>query len=165
MNLAALLFISPWIIGLIVFTACPVVYSGELSLTDYDVINDPNSSGSPTTARWSTTRRSRWRCSNTFIFTVMYGAHALVVALALALLLRPGGSRVRILPDRRSSCPKMTPAVAVGGLFLLLLNGQSGLREPAARLGRDQPAQLADRPDLGQAGHRPDEAVEHRRHR
>src|SRR4051794_20290724 len=39
---AALLFISPWIVGFLVFTAYPLIYTGYLSLTDYDVINDPN---------------------------------------------------------------------------------------------------------------------------
>ena len=40
--LSALLFLSPWIVGFLVFTAWPLIYSAYLSLTDYDVINDPN---------------------------------------------------------------------------------------------------------------------------
>ena len=40
--LSALLFLSPWIVGFLVFTAWPMIYSAYLSLTDYDVINDPN---------------------------------------------------------------------------------------------------------------------------
>ena len=39
---SALLFLSPWIVGFFVFTAWPLIYSAYLSLTDYDVINDPN---------------------------------------------------------------------------------------------------------------------------
>src|SRR5690606_36162903 len=41
-NVAPLLFISPWIIGLLIFTLWPVIYSAYLSFTDYDVINAPN---------------------------------------------------------------------------------------------------------------------------
>ena len=39
---SALLFLSPWLIGFAVFTAWPLIYSAYLSLTDYDVINDPH---------------------------------------------------------------------------------------------------------------------------
>ncbi len=37
-----MLFLSPWIVGFLVFTAWPMIYSAYLSLTDYDVINNPN---------------------------------------------------------------------------------------------------------------------------
>ena len=60
----ALLFISPWIIGFLVFTACPVLYTGYLSLTDYDVINDPTFVGLDNYERAARGPEGRaWRCA------------------------------------------------------------------------------------------------------
>ena len=39
---AGWLFITPWVIGFLVFMAYPLLYTVYLSLTDYDVINDPS---------------------------------------------------------------------------------------------------------------------------
>ncbi|MFL6132651.1 MAG: sugar ABC transporter permease, partial [Nocardioidaceae bacterium] len=39
---AAWLFISPWVVGFLLFTLYPLIYTGYLSFTDYDVINDPH---------------------------------------------------------------------------------------------------------------------------
>jgi multiple sugar transport system permease protein len=39
--LKGLLFISPWIIGFLCFTAYPLLSSFYYSLTDYDIINPP----------------------------------------------------------------------------------------------------------------------------
>ena len=36
-----LLFISPWIIGFLVFTIYPLIYSAYISLTRYDIIRPP----------------------------------------------------------------------------------------------------------------------------
>jgi len=38
---AALAFISPWIIGFVLFTAGPMIFSLGLSFTNYDVLNPP----------------------------------------------------------------------------------------------------------------------------
>ena len=44
-TLAGLAFISPWFIGFLIFTAGPMVISLALSLSDYDVIHPPSTSG------------------------------------------------------------------------------------------------------------------------
>ena len=40
-NLAGYTFILPWLIGLIVFTSLPMLYSLYLSFTKYDALGDP----------------------------------------------------------------------------------------------------------------------------
>ena len=53
-------FIGPWLIGLVLFTAGPMVASLVMSLTDFNLVHpEPTgSSASTTTSGWPTTRRS-----------------------------------------------------------------------------------------------------------
>ncbi|TDC90486.1 sugar ABC transporter permease [Nonomuraea deserti] len=123
---AALLFISPWILGFLIFTAWPVINSAYLSLTDYDVINDPSFVGFDNYKTLFEDPKVGLALRNTFIFMVMSVPTQLVVSLGLALLLN---SATRATGFFRTAffLPKMTPPVAVGILLLMLFNGQSGL--------------------------------------
>jgi multiple sugar transport system permease protein len=123
---AALLFISPWIIGFLIFTAWPVINSAYLSLTDYDVINDPSFIGFDNYVRLFQDPKVGLALQNTFLFTVMSVPTQLVVSLGLALLLN---SATKATGFFRTAffLPKMTPPVAVGILLLMLFNGQNGL--------------------------------------
>nr|SBO98811.1 N-Acetyl-D-glucosamine ABC transport system, permease protein 1 [Nonomuraea gerenzanensis] len=123
---AALLFISPWIIGFLIFTAWPVINSAYLSLTDYDVINDPSFIGFDNYVTLFEDPKVGLALRNTFLFTVMSVPIQLVVSLGLALLLN---SATRATGFFRTAffLPKMTPPVAVGILLLMLFNGQNGL--------------------------------------
>ncbi|MFB9525798.1 carbohydrate ABC transporter permease [Nonomuraea roseola] len=141
---AALLFISPWIIGFLVFTAWPVINSAYLSLTDYDVINDPNFIGFDNYVTLFQDPKVGLALRNTFVFTVMSVPVQLVVSLGLALLLN---SAARATGFFRTVffLPKMTPPVAIGILLLLLFNGQSGLINSALGLfGIEGPSWTTD---------------------
>ncbi|TDD13181.1 sugar ABC transporter permease [Nonomuraea diastatica] len=123
---AALLFISPWILGFLIFTAWPVINSAYLSLTDYDVINDPSFVGLDNYRTLFEDPKVGLALRNTFIFMVMSVPAQLVVSLGLALLLN---SATKATGFFRTAffLPKMTPPVAVGILLLMLFNGQNGL--------------------------------------
>jgi multiple sugar transport system permease protein len=141
---AAWLFISPWIIGFLVFTAYPVLYTGYLALTDYDVINDPSFVGLDNFRRLLEDPKIALALQNTFVFTLMSVPAQLLVSLALALLLDWAG-RASGFFRTAFFLPKMTPPVAVGILLLLLFNGQSGLINQALGLvGIDGPAWTTD---------------------
>jgi multiple sugar transport system permease protein len=123
---AAYLFLLPWIIGFVVFTAGSMVASIVLSLTAYDVINPPEWVGFDNYAEVVNdpiARRALW---NTFYYTVFHVPLATAIALGLAMLLNRI-SRVQGFFRTVFYLPSMTPAVAVGVLFLLLLNGQTGM--------------------------------------
>ena len=124
--IAALLFISPWIIGFLIFTAWPILYSAYLSLTDYDMINDPSWVGIANYEQMFQDEKVLNAINNTFIFTVLSVPAHIIVALALALLLAQA-ARATGFFRTVFFLPKMTPAVAVGVLFLLIFNGQDGL--------------------------------------
>ena len=122
----ALLFLSPWIVGFLVFTAWPMIYSGYLSLTDYDVINNPNFVGLDNYAEMAADPKVLLALGNTVFFTLLQVPLYVIVSLALALLLDRAG-RASGFFRTIFFLPKMTPPVAVGVLFLLLFNGQNGL--------------------------------------
>ncbi|MDI2097397.1 carbohydrate ABC transporter permease [Ruicaihuangia caeni] len=124
---AALLFLSPWIIGFLVFTAWPIGYSAYLSLTDYDVINDPSFIGFDNYVQLIEDPKIALALWNTFIFTVLQVPLYVIVSIALAVLLNQAGRRSSGFFRTVFFLPKMTPPVAVGVLFLLLFNGQNGL--------------------------------------
>jgi len=141
---SALWFISPWIVGFLVFTAYPLVYTGYLALTDYDVINDPTFVGTDNFERLLEDPKVALALKNTFVFAVMSVPAQLVVSLGLALLLNWAGHATGFFRTA-FFLPKMTPPVAVGILLLLLFNGQSGLINGALGIfGIDGPAWTTD---------------------
>jgi multiple sugar transport system permease protein len=141
---AALLFISPWILGFLVFTAWPVIYTGYLSFTDYDVINAPTFVGFDNFKELLEDPKIALALKNTFIFAALSVPAQLVVSLALALLLNWAG-RASGFFRTAFFLPKMTPPVAIGVLLLLLFNGQSGLiNKMLGTVGIDGPAWTTD---------------------
>ncbi len=140
----ALLFISPWLVGFLVFMAYPVLYTAYLSLTDYDVINDPTFVGLDNYRTLVEDDKVRLALGNTLVWTVMSVPAQLLVSLALALLLQRAGRAAGFFRTA-FFLPKMTPPVAVGVLLLLLLNGQSGLlNEVLGWVGIDGPNWTTD---------------------
>ncbi|GMM95643.1 carbohydrate ABC transporter permease [Microbacterium luteum] len=141
---AALLFLSPWLVGFGVFTAWPIVYSAYLSFTDYDVINDPNAVGWSNYQELFQDPKIALALSNTFFYTLVQVPLYVVVSLSLALLLNRAGRSAGFFRTM-FFLPKMTPPVAVGILFLLLFNGQDGLINTVLGwIGVDGPAWTTD---------------------
>ncbi|GAA2727832.1 carbohydrate ABC transporter permease [Cellulomonas aerilata] len=141
---AALLFISPWLVGFLVLTLWPVLYSGYLSLTDYDVFNAPNFVGLENYRTLFSDETARLAIGNTFYFAIIQVPLQVLVSLALALLLNQAGRSSGFFRTA-FFLPRMTPPVAIGVLLLLLFNGQSGLINRVLGLvGIDGPAWTTD---------------------
>lgn len=139
-----MLFISPWILGFAIFTAWPLLNSLYLSFTDYDVINDPNWVGGANYAQLLQDPKVAMALSNTLWFTLLQVPAHVLVALALALLLDRAGRSAGFFRTV-FFLPKMTPAVAVGVLFLLIFNGQNGLiNEALGAIGIQGPSWTTD---------------------
>lgn len=119
-------FLSPWIVGFVVFTAGPMVASLVLSFTHYDLINAPSSAGLDNYRELVEDPKVRRSLGNTVFYTVLHVPLAMATALGLALLLNRVGRGAGFFRTV-FYLPVMTPPVAVGALFLLLLNGQTGL--------------------------------------
>jgi len=123
---AAYLFLSPWIIGFLIFTAGPMVVSLVLSFTDYQLIGPAHGVGAANYRELAADPRIAKSLLNTFIYAAMFVPLGTVVALGLAMLLLRVGRAAGFFRTA-FYLPVMTPAVAAAAMFLLLLNGQRGL--------------------------------------
>lgn len=141
-----LAFLAPWIAGFIVFTAGPMVASLLLSFTDADglAMTPDHVVGLDNYAMMARDPLVWTSLGNTLFFAALYIPASLLLGLGLALLL----DRVRIgtgLFRTLFYLPNVMPAVAVGALFLLLLNGRSGLVNQLLRsVGIPGPSWLND---------------------
>ena len=81
------LFISPWIVGFLVFIAGPMIASLILSFTDYDLITDPIFAGFDNFRRLANDPMVPKSLFNTAYYTVLSVPARLAVALAMALVL------------------------------------------------------------------------------
>jgi multiple sugar transport system permease protein len=142
----ALLFLSPWIVGFLVFTAGPMAWSAWLSLTDYDPLRDSGTFiGLDNYTRMVGDRRIGISLWNTTYFTLLYVPLSIGLSLLLASLLNRTTGRAAGFFRTAFYLPNVTPAVAVGTLFLLLLNNPNGLvNQTLAAVGVDGPSWLND---------------------
>jgi multiple sugar transport system permease protein len=123
-----LLFLSPWIIGLIVFTIIPMGWSLWLSFTDYDPLTRQGDFiGVENYVDMVGDKRVWTSLYNTVYFTLLYVPLSTVLGLILALMLNKVGGASAGFFRTAFYLPNLTPAVAVGVLFLLILNGQAGV--------------------------------------
>jgi multiple sugar transport system permease protein len=123
---AAYAFLSPWLFGFLVFTAGPMVASFVLSLTDYSVIQTTHNVGWDNYRQLFHDPKVRVALRTTLLYTVMVVPAHMIVSLALASLLSRVGRAAGIFRTI-FYLPVMTPAVAVGILYLFLFNGDFGL--------------------------------------
>lgn len=143
--IAGYLFISPWILGFLVFTAGAMVYSLYISFSSYNLAtNSARPIGLDNYANLFDDPRVGVALANTLFYVVMAVPLEIVFALVLALLLNRvgrGAGFFRVL----YYLPKMTPAVATAAVFFLLLNGNSGAVNQFLRLfGIEGPQWLVD---------------------
>ncbi|MGI6459291.1 MAG: carbohydrate ABC transporter permease [Candidatus Hydrogenedentales bacterium] len=121
-----LLFISPWIAGLLAFTAYPIGASLYYSFCDFSVLKPPVFVGG---ANYQELFQDPvfWKSLfNTVYFAVFFLPLATVLAIALALLLNTG---VKGMTVYRTIffLPSLTPLVALGILWMWMLNGEYGI--------------------------------------
>jgi multiple sugar transport system permease protein len=127
---AGYLFISPWIIGFLVFTLGAMVYSLVVSFSDYNLATDiATPVGTENYERLFTDPRVALSLGNTLFYAIL-----------LARLGRAAGIFRTLY-----YLPKMTPTVATASVFLLLLNGNTGaVNEGLEAIGIDGPQWLID---------------------
>jgi len=145
----ALLFLSPWIIGFLVFTAGPMIASFVLSFTEYNVIRPPEPVGLQNYERLTTDRRIGSSLANTAFYAALHVPGVIIFSLALAMLLLRVGRAAGFFRTV-FYLPAVTPAVAVGTLFLLILSGNGLLNQVLGVFGA-QPRWLTD-PDWVKPG-------------
>jgi multiple sugar transport system permease protein len=143
--IAAYIFISPWLIGAVVFTFGPIIASLYYSLTDYNVLQPAHWVG---LANYKEifTQDDLFRKSlvNSLYYTVHFIPLPIVIALLIAMLLN---TKVRGLSAWRTFfyLPVITPVVAAAVLWRFLLNPQDGIVDQTLRaIGLPAPGWTTD---------------------
>lgn len=144
-NLVGYAFVSPWILGFLVFTLYPFLRSIQLSFTRYNIVTPPKNVGWANYRALFTDDPSFWK---SLLVTVEYAALAIplgiVAGVGLALLLN---IEVRGIALWRTLfyIPSIVPAVAGSLLFVWIFNPEIGLLNGLLKLfGVEGPAWLAD---------------------
>lgn len=143
--ISGFLFISPWIIGFLVFTLGTMIYSLVISFSNYNLATNIASPAGFSNYRqlWEDPL-VRESLANTLYYAVLAVPLEICFALFLASLLngtRRGAGFFRTV----YYLPKMTPMVATASMFLLLLNGNTGAINQALHLiGINGPQWLVD---------------------
>lgn len=142
---AGYLFIMPWLIGFLIFTAGTMIYSLVISFTHYNLAaNTITPAGTSNYQRLFSDPMVLTSMSNTLFYALLAVPLEICVALFLASLL----NRVKRAAGVFRTIyylPKMTPMVATASMFLLLLNGNTGAVNKALRLvGIHGPQWLVD---------------------
>ncbi|HVL53322.1 MAG TPA: sugar ABC transporter permease [Vitreimonas sp.] len=139
----AFIFLLPWIIGFVVFTAGPMIASLALSFTNYNVFRPPEFVGLDNFERLANDRRIGLALGNTAFYAAFHVPGVIILSLALAMLLLRVGRAAGFFRTA-FYLPAVTPAVAVGTLFLLLLSGNGLLNQISGTFGLAQPRWLTD---------------------
>lgn len=121
-----LLFISPWIIGLLAFNLYPIAASFYYSFTQYDILTPPRFVGFSNYANLAQDDRFLQAVGNQIYYVVIAVPLGTIVAFALALLLNMN-LRVRSVLRTIFFLPSITPVVATALVWGWIYNSQYGL--------------------------------------
>ncbi|MEM9416010.1 MAG: sugar ABC transporter permease [Planctomycetota bacterium] len=125
-TLTALMFISPWLIGLAVFTLYPLAASLYYSFTDFDVLSKPVWIGGGNYADMARDSVFWQSLYNTLFYAAFAIPLGLILSLLVAVLLNQaakGQSVFRTL----FFLPSIVPLVAVSMIWMFVFNGDFGL--------------------------------------
>ena len=124
---AGLLFVLPWLIGLLVFTAYPVLASLYYSFTQYAITTSPKWTGiSNYVEMFTTDTAMRTAVYNTLYFTLLSVPVGLISSLLIALVLN---IKVKGIGLYRTLfyLPSLAPPVAGAIIFIIMFQPNGGL--------------------------------------
>jgi multiple sugar transport system permease protein len=126
-SLLAYLFVLPWIISLLVFTAYPVLASFYFSFTKYTILNPPQWIGLDNFENMFMKDPLYWRSVwNTVYYAIFSVPLGLLIALLLALLLNTRSKGIGVYRTIYY-LPGLMPAVASTLLWFVILDPRLGL--------------------------------------
>ncbi len=126
-SLTGYLFVSPWIISLLVFTAYPTIASVFFAMTNYSILKPPEFVGLKNFQTMFFEDPLFWvSVKNTTYYALISVPLSLIVALLLAMLLN---QKLTGIGFYRTAfyLPSLVPAVAATLLWLVILDPRLGL--------------------------------------
>lgn len=138
-------FFSPWLLGFLVFTAGPVLYSLYLSFTSYDTLSSPKWIGIMNYRVLLTQDETFWKSMyNTLYYVVFSVPLSLVFGVLLAVLMNQKVPGIRFFRTV-FYLPSVVSGVAVSLLWMWLLDPSFGLINTfLGKLGIPGPGWLTD---------------------
>ncbi len=122
-----LLFVSPWLLGLLIFTLYPLLASLYYSFTDFNVLQPPKFVGAANFIDMFSQNHLFWTAvKNTLIYALMAIPLNIIFSVCLALLLNLKVSGMSIYRTI-FYLPTIFPQVVTALLFSWMLNPQFGL--------------------------------------
>ena len=121
-----LLFVTPWIVGFVLWILGPMLFSLALVFADWQILSPPTFVGLRNLQTLLSDRFVGIALYNTAYFTFIYVPLNLAVALGLAMLVNQparGITAIRTL----FYLPSVTPTVAYTALWIWILNADYGL--------------------------------------
>lgn len=134
-NGAALLFLTPWLIGIVGLTIGPMIVSLYYSLTDFDFLNPPQLIGLDNYTRMLEDDRFLRSLSNTIAYVGLSVPLRLVVALAVAMLLQRAVRGVGIYRAAFYLPSLLGGSVAVAVLWRQVFGGDGLVNQLLAAVG------------------------------
>jgi multiple sugar transport system permease protein len=124
--LAGYLFLAPWLLGLILFVAGPMIASAYFSFTKYDVVNTPKLVGFKNYSEIFTKDRLFWTSMLlTFRYAIIVVPLSLIGSLAAAMLLNQA-LKGTVFFRTFFFLPHLTPIAASAVLWAWLFNPDVG---------------------------------------
>jgi multiple sugar transport system permease protein len=121
-----LIFISPWLVGFILLSIFPILYTFYLSLTRYSGLKEPVLIGIQNYQRMAADPLFLKSAYNTIYYTALAVPIGVVVAMLLALAMN---QKLREIAVYRAIfyLPSILPVFAISFIFVVLLNPGYGL--------------------------------------
>lgn len=124
----AILFLAPFVLLYLIFGLFPIIYSFGISLTDWTFGKDAHFVGLNNYISLITTDKYFWKSvGNTLLLMLLYIPTSLIAALLLANLIFQKKTRFKRFFQVAFFLPNVTTAVAVGLMFALVFDWQTGL--------------------------------------
>lgn len=126
-------FISPWIVGVLVFIAYPLVYSFVISLTRYSGMNAATFVGFGNYVAAFIDPLVHTAVENTLFYAVIAVPVGIVVAIVIALAMNQD---VKEISWYRTALyiPSLIPTFALAFIFVVLVNPQTGIVNQVLKL-------------------------------
>lgn len=119
-------FVTPYIVGLLLFFLIPVIFSIYVSFTKYNLFNPPEFVGLRNYIELFSDKEIWYACRNTLVLAVVYMPLQMIIACVIAVLLN---QKIRAMSVFRSIyfLPVLTPMVAVCVVWSFMYNPDFGI--------------------------------------
>jgi len=143
--IAGYLFVLPWILSLLIFTAYPVLAAFYLSFTEYSIVQPPRWIGLQNYQTMFTADPAFWKSvANSGYYALVSVPLGLVFSLGLALILNLRAKGIGLYRTL-FYLPSLAPPVASTIIFILMFSPTNGLINAVlGKLGLPQPGWLTD---------------------